>query len=77
MGCCVLNYSNGQMTQENFEVIVPNDIINRINISKSDKNTSYLDITNKEETHNSTIFPSSLIKSKDNPKGIVVIKMKN
>ena len=77
MGCCVFNNSKEIMTQENSEIIVINENIEKIVKSQTEKNQLYLDISSKEEINNSSIFPSSLVKSKDNPNGIVVLKMKN
>ena len=77
MGCCVFNNSKEIMTQENSEIIVLNENIEKIVKSQTEKNQLYLDISSKEEINNSSIFPSSLVKSKDNPNGIVVLKMKN
>ncbi len=77
MGCCVLDCSNNKMTLENLDIFIPSTKKYIPNKSKSDKNNLYSDISNKEESHNSTIFPSGLIKTKDNPNGIVIIKMKN
>ena len=77
MGCCVFNNSKWIMTQESSEIIVLNENIDKIINSQSEKNQLYLDNSTKEEINNSSIFPSSLVKSKDNPNGIVVLKMKN
>jgi len=77
MGCCVLDYSNNKMMVENLDILIPSTKMHNPNKYKSDKNNLYSDISNKEESHNSTIFPSGLIKSKENPNGIVIIKLKN
>ena len=77
MGCCVFNNTKQIMTHENSEKIIINENISKINKSQSEKSHIYLDISTKEEINNSSIFPSSLVKSKDNPNGIVVLKMKN
>ena len=75
MGCCTF-INKREMTKEGFDILVPssNDSIQSI----SDKNRNYLiTLNNKEDVYSSIIFPSNLIKSKDNPKGIVIVKMKN
>ena len=75
MGCCTF-INKREMTKEGFDILVPssNDSIQSI----SDKNRNYLStLNNKENVYNSTIFPSILIKSKENPNGIVIVKMKN
>ena len=77
MGCCVFNNSKEIMTQENSEIIVINENIDKIIKSHSQKNQRYLDVSTKEEIYSSSIFPSNLVKSKNNPNGIVVLKMKN
>ena len=77
MGCCVFNNSKEIMTQENSEIIVINENIGKIIKSHSQKNQRYLDVSTKEEIYSSSIFPSNLVKSKNNPNGIVVLKMKN
>ena len=77
MGCCVLDCSNNKIEFENLDILIPSTKKYKPNKSKSDKNNLYLDISNKEESHNSTIFPSGLIQTKENPNGIVIIKMKN
>ena len=77
MGCCVFNNSKEIMTQENSEIIVINENIGKIIKSHSQKNQRYLDVSTKEEIYSSSIFPSNLVKSKNNPNGIVALKMKN
>ena len=77
MGCCVFNNSKEIMTQENSEIIVINENIGKIIKSYSQKNQRYIDVSTKEEIYSSSIFPSNLVKSKNNPNGIVVLKMKN
>ena len=77
MGCCVFNNSKEIMTQENSEIIVINENIDKIIKSHSQKNQRYLDVSTKEEIYSSSIFPSNLVKSTNNPNGIVVLKMKN
>jgi len=75
MGCCTF-INRREMTKESFDILVPssNDSIQSI----SDKNRNYLStLNNKEDVYNLTIFPSILIKSKENPNGIVIVKMKN
>ena len=75
MGCCTF-INRRKMTKESFDILVPssNDSIQSI----SDKNRNYLStLNNKEDVYNLTIFPSILIKSKENPNGIVIVKMKN
>ena len=74
MGCCVLINSNNDLTRESYDIIVPTST--DCNQSFSEKNPLFLGPFNKEKNNNLTSFPSSLIKSKDNPNGIVVIKMK-
>ena len=77
MGCYVFNNAKEIMTQKNSEIIVLNGKIGKIFKSMSEKNKLYLDNSTKEEIYSSSIFPSSLVKSKDNPNGIVILKMKN
>ena len=75
MGSCTF-INKREMTKEGFDILVPssNDSIQSI----SDKNRNYLStLNNKEDVYSSTIFPSILIKSKENPNGIVIVKMKN
>ena len=75
MGCCTF-IKKREMIKEGFDILVPssNDIIQSI----SDKNPNYLStLNNKEDVYNSIIFPSILIKSKENSNGIVIVKMKN
>ena len=75
MGCCTF-INRREMTKESFDILVPssNDSIQSI----SDKKRNYLStLNNKEDVYNLTIFPSILIKSKENPNGIVIVKMKN
>ena len=74
MGCCVFVNSNNDLTRESYDIIVP--IATDGNQSFTEKNPLFLSPLNKENNNNLTSFPSSLIKSKDNPNGIVVIKMK-
>ena len=77
MGCCVFNNFKEIMTQNSSEIFVINENMDKIVKSQSEKNQLYLDISSKEEINNSSTFPSSLVKSKNNPNGIVVLKMKN
>ena len=78
MGCCTFNYPNKKFGKDTDVVIVSNSKSTKLIKSTSHKNLSYYTITDKEEDLISTKkFPSSLIKSKENPNGIVVIKMKN
>ena len=80
MGCCTFNYPNKKFGKDTDVVIVPNSKSTKLikSTSQSHKNLSYYTFTDKEEDLISTKkFPSSLIKSKENPNGIVVIKMKN
>ena len=78
MGCCVFINTKRQILKENFEIIVTKENNNKYVKSISDKNNLYINNINKEEIQASTsTFPSKLIKSKDNPKGIVILKMKN
>ena len=77
MGCCTF-INRREMTKEGFDILVPssNDSIQSI----SDKNRNYLstfNLNNKEDVYNLAIFPSILIKSKENLNGLVIVKMKN
>ena len=67
MGCCAFINSNNQLVNEEIEVFVSN--------IESNKHLN----TTKEEWPISTTekLPFSLIKTKGNPNGIVVVKMKN
>ena len=76
MDCCVFINSKRQLTNDKFELFISNIESNEyIKLNTSIKN-SHL---NKERSPSTNIkrFPPSLIKSKENPNGIVVIKMKN
>jgi hypothetical protein len=76
MGCCVFINTNRQITNEELELFASNIESNKcITLNTISKYSN----SKKEETptSNNRIFPSSLIKSKDNPNGIVVIKRKN
>lgn len=77
MGCCAFIISKRRLTREDFEVIVPKAHHNKFKKTSIKTNHSYLDTKNREEDESINQFPSSLIKSKDNPNGIVVIKIKN
>ena len=77
MGCCVFINSKNLSTREDFEIIVPKSDNNKFKITSINTKYSYLETKNKEEDEKINQFPSSLIKSKDNPNGLVVIKIKN
>ena len=69
MGCCAFINSNNQLANEEIEVFVSNIESNKHLILNTTKEESPISTTEK--------LPFSLIKSKDNPNGIVVVKMKN
>ena len=77
MGCCVLDCSNNKIEIENLDILIPSTKKYNPQKSISDKNNLYSDISNKEESYNSTLFSFGLIKTKYNPNGIVIIKIKN
>ena len=78
MGCCTFIYPNKKFGKDTDVVIVSYSKSTKLIKSTSHKNLSYCTITDKEEDLISIKkFLSSLIKSKENPNGIVVIKMKN
>ena len=78
MGCCAFVNANRQITNENYEILVPKSESSKSLKSNTQiNNNSYLDIIIKEDKLVSNEFPTSLIKSINNPNGIVVIKMKN
>ena len=78
MGCCAFVNSNRQLTNENYEILVPMSESNKsVKSNTQINNNSYLDIVIKEDKLATNDFPTSLIKSTNNPNGIVVIKMKN
>ena len=77
MGCCIFINSKNLLTREDFEIIVPKSDNNKFKITSINTKYSYLETKNKEEDENINQFTSSLIKSKDNPNGLVVIKIKN
>ena len=76
MGCCAFINTDRQITNEELELFVSNIESNKcITLNTISKYSN----SKKEETltSNNKTFPSCLIKSKDNPNGIVVIKRKN
>ena len=75
MGCCVFINSDKDLTKEGYDIIIP--IPTECNQSFTDKNPYYYSPLNREKDCDLTRFPSSLIKSKDNPNGIVAIRMKH
>ena len=78
MGCCAFVNENRQLTNENYEILVPKSESSKSLKSNTQiNNNSYLSIIIKEDKLVSNEFPTSLIKSINNPNGIVVIKMKN
>ena len=78
MGCCAFVNANRQITNEKYEILVPKSESSKSLKSNTQiNNNSYLDIIIKEDKLVSNEFPTSLIKSINNPNGIVVIEMKN
>ena len=76
MGCCASINTSKQVSKEDLEIFISNIESNKyITFNVTSKNSN----SKKQESQTPTnkLFPSSLIKSKENPNGIVVIKMKN
>lgn len=78
MGCCAFINTNRKLANESYEILVQKSESSKSLKSNTQiNNNSYLDIIIKEDKSISKGFPTSLIKTINNPNGIVVIRMKN
>ena len=75
MGGCIILGSETKIIDDNYEVFVPiHNIENKIT---SESNQIYLNYdSNNKKFYSKKLFPVDLVKSKNNPKGIVIVRRK-
>ena len=75
MGGCVIECSETKIIDDNYELFVPiHNLKNQITLNSDQIHVNY--DSNNEEFYSSILFPADLVKSKTNPKGIVIVKRK-
>ena len=75
MGGCVIECSETKIIDDNYEIFVPiHKINNQVTLSSEQTYINY--DSNNEEFYSSILFPPDLVKSKNNPRGIVIVRKK-